>query len=86
MRPSSLHHRVFGTLLHLRLLPALLGLSGPVGCVTEPEVTPIDLRALLGELIDIMDVGFTRAFLSTPYARRLTGGTVYVDGGVHIMA
>ena len=43
-------------------------------------------RALLGELIDIMDVGFTRAFLSTPYARRLTGGTVYVDGGVHIMA
>lgn len=28
---------------------------------------------------------FTCAFLATPYARRLTGSTVYVDGGVHIM-
>ncbi|HEX6735342.1 MAG TPA: enoyl-ACP reductase FabI [Azonexus sp.] len=43
-------------------------------------------RAPLGELVDIMDVGFTCAFLSTPYARRLTGNTVYVDGGVNIMA
>jgi enoyl-[acyl-carrier protein] reductase I len=43
-------------------------------------------RAPLGELVDIMDVGFTCAFLATPYARRLTGSTMYVDGGVHIMA
>jgi enoyl-[acyl-carrier protein] reductase I len=43
-------------------------------------------RAPLGELVDIMDVGFTCAFLATPYARRLTGSTIYVDGGVHIMA
>ena len=43
-------------------------------------------RAPLGELVDIMDVGFTCAFLSTPYARRLSGETLYVDGGVHIMA
>jgi enoyl-[acyl-carrier protein] reductase I len=43
-------------------------------------------RAPLGELVDIMDVGFTCAYLATPYARRLTGGTVYVDGGVNIMA
>jgi enoyl-[acyl-carrier protein] reductase I len=43
-------------------------------------------KAPLGELVDIMDVGFTCAFLATPYARRVTGGTVYVDGGVHIMA
>lgn len=43
-------------------------------------------RAPLGELVDIMDVGYTCAFLATPYARRLTGETVYVDGGVHIMA
>jgi len=43
-------------------------------------------RAPLGELVDIMDVGFTCAFLATPYARRLSGETVYVDGGVHIMA
>jgi enoyl-[acyl-carrier protein] reductase I len=43
-------------------------------------------RAPLGELVDIMDVGFTCAFLATPYARRLSGETLYVDGGVHIMA
>lgn len=43
-------------------------------------------RAPLGELVDIMDVGFTCAFLATPYARRLSGDTLYVDGGVHIMA
>ena len=43
-------------------------------------------RAPLGELVDIMDVGFTCAYLATPYARRLSGETLYVDGGVHIMA
>jgi len=43
-------------------------------------------RAPLGELVDIMDVGFTFAFLATPYARRLSGETLYVDGGVNIMA
>ncbi len=43
-------------------------------------------RAPLGELVDIMDVGFTCAFLATPYARRLTGTTIHVDGGVSIMA
>jgi enoyl-[acyl-carrier protein] reductase I len=43
-------------------------------------------RAPLGELVDIMDVGFTCAFLATPYARRLSGETLYIDGGVHIMA
>lgn len=43
-------------------------------------------RAPLGELIDIMDVGYTCAFLATPLARRLTGETLYVDGGVNIMA
>jgi enoyl-[acyl-carrier protein] reductase I len=42
-------------------------------------------RAPLGELVDIMDVGFTCAFLATPYARRMSGETLYVDGGVHIM-
>jgi len=43
-------------------------------------------RAPLGELVDIMDVGFTCAFLATPYARRMSGETLYVDGGVNIMA
>jgi enoyl-[acyl-carrier protein] reductase I len=43
-------------------------------------------RAPVGELVDIMDVGFACAFLATDYARRITGDTVYVDGGVNIMA
>ncbi|WP_410498607.1 enoyl-ACP reductase FabI [Chitinibacter sp. S2-10] len=43
-------------------------------------------RAPLGELVDILDVGYTCAYLATPYARRLTGETIYVDGGVNIMA
>jgi len=43
-------------------------------------------RAPLGELVDIMDVGYTCAFLATPYARRLSGSTLYVDGGVNIVA
>jgi enoyl-[acyl-carrier protein] reductase I len=43
-------------------------------------------RAPLGELVDIMDVGFTCAFLATPFGRRLSGETLYVDGGVNIMA
>ncbi len=42
-------------------------------------------KAPLGELIDIMDVGWTCAYLATPYAHRVTGGTVYVDGGANII-
>ena len=42
-------------------------------------------RSPFGELVDIMDVGFHCAFLATPYGRRVTGGVVYVDGGVNIM-
>ena len=49
-------------------------------------LTEAEERAPLGELVDIMDVGFTCAFLATPYARRLSGSTLYVDGGVNIMA
>ena len=43
-------------------------------------------RAPVGDLVDIMDVGFTCAYLATPYARRITGETMYVDAGVNIMA
>ena len=42
-------------------------------------------RAPLGELVDIMDVGFACAYLATPFARHLTGEILYVDGGVNIM-
>ena len=43
-------------------------------------------RAPIGELVDIDDVGMATAYLATPYARRITGTTLYVDGGVDIMA
>ncbi|MGO9774006.1 MAG: enoyl-ACP reductase FabI [Roseiarcus sp.] len=43
-------------------------------------------KAPLGELIDIMDVGWTCAYLATPFAQRLTGGTVYVGSGANIVA
>ena len=43
-------------------------------------------RAPVGELVDIMDVGYVCAYLATRYARRLSGATAYVDGGVNIMA
>jgi enoyl-[acyl-carrier protein] reductase I len=42
-------------------------------------------RAPLGELIEITDVGYSVAYLATPYARRVTGSTLYVDGGLNIM-
>jgi len=42
-------------------------------------------RAPVGELVEIDDVGFACAYLATPYARRMTGQTLYVDGGVNIM-
>ena len=43
-------------------------------------------KAPLGELVDIMDVGYTCAYLATPFAHRITGCTVYVDGGANIVA
>ncbi len=42
-------------------------------------------RAPGQEVVDIDDVGYTVAFLATPYARRVTGSTVYVDAGLNIM-
>jgi len=49
-------------------------------------LTEAEYRAPMGELADIMDVGRACAFLATPYARHLSGDTIYVDGGVNIMA
>ena len=43
-------------------------------------------KAPLGELVDIMDVGYACAYLATPFARRMTGGLVYVDGGANLIA
>lgn len=43
-------------------------------------------RAPIGELVDIDDVGMATAYLTTQYAKRITGSTVYIDAGLNIMA
>lgn len=43
-------------------------------------------RAPVGEPVDIDDVGMATAYLATPYARRITGSTAYIDAGLNIMA
>ena len=43
-------------------------------------------KAPLGELVDIMDVGYACAYLATPFARRITGEVVYIDGGANLIA
>jgi len=43
-------------------------------------------RAPVGELVDIDDVGMATAYLATPYARRITGSTAFVDARLNIMA
>jgi enoyl-[acyl-carrier protein] reductase I len=43
-------------------------------------------KAPIGELVDIEDVGFACAYLATDFARRITGGTIYVDGGTNVVA
>jgi len=43
-------------------------------------------HAPLGQLVDIDDVGAACAYLATDFARRITGGTIYIDGGANIVA
>lgn len=66
---------------------------GPLKTRTASGLKDFDLllaeamqRAPIGELVDIDDVGLTAAYLATPYAAHLTGMTVYVDGGLSLMA
>jgi enoyl-[acyl-carrier protein] reductase I len=42
-------------------------------------------RAPERRLVSIEDVGAATAFLATDYAKLITGETVYVDGGYHIL-
>ena len=42
-------------------------------------------RSPLHELVDIEDVGAAVAYLATDYAKRITGGTIYIDGGANII-
>jgi enoyl-[acyl-carrier protein] reductase I len=42
-------------------------------------------RAPARRLVDIEDVGAATAVLATDYAKLITGETVYVDGGYHVL-
>jgi enoyl-[acyl-carrier protein] reductase I len=42
-------------------------------------------RAPARRLVTIEDVGFATAGLATDAARLITGDTIYIDGGYHIM-
>jgi enoyl-[acyl-carrier protein] reductase I len=48
-------------------------------------VTSASHRAPAGEMAGIEDVGYATAMLAVDGARLLTGATIYVDGGAHIM-
>jgi len=41
-------------------------------------------RAAEHDVVDILDIGAATAFLCSPFAKLITGGTVYVDGGYNI--
>jgi enoyl-[acyl-carrier protein] reductase I len=43
-------------------------------------------RSPLHQLVDVEDVGSACAYLASDYARRITGGTIYIDGGASIVA
>jgi enoyl-[acyl-carrier protein] reductase I len=43
-------------------------------------------RAPAGRLVSIEDVGIACAGLATEGARLITGDTLYVDGGLHVLA
>src|SRR3954447_15127263 len=43
-------------------------------------------RSPLQDLVDIDDVGSACAYLASSYAHRITGGTIYIDGGANIIA
>jgi enoyl-[acyl-carrier protein] reductase I len=53
-------------------------------CITTSRGSPKQ-RAPAGSLVTIEDVGIATAVLAHDAARLITGETLYVDGGYHIM-
>jgi enoyl-[acyl-carrier protein] reductase I len=65
---------------------------GPIKTRAASGITNFDAlmeqaasRAPAGRLVTIEDVGAATAVLATDYAKLITGETVYVDGGYHIL-
>jgi enoyl-[acyl-carrier protein] reductase I len=43
-------------------------------------------KAPARSLVSIEDVGMATAFLASNYAKLVTGDTIYVDGGYHVVS
>ena len=59
---------------------AASGLAGFDELLSEAEH-----RAPEHETVDVLDVGAATAFLCSPFAKLITGGTIYVDGGYNVL-
>lgn len=46
----------------------------------------VSARAPVRRLVTIEEIGTTCVFLASPYAAAMTGETLYIDGGYHILA
>jgi len=49
-------------------------------------MTRVSARAPVRRLVTIEEVGAACVFLTSPYAAAMTGETLYIDGGYHILA
>jgi enoyl-[acyl-carrier protein] reductase I len=46
----------------------------------------VSTRAPVRRLVTIEEVGAACVFLASPYGAAMTGETLYIDGGFHILA
>ena len=65
---------------------------GPLATRAASGITDFDqlmervaTRAPVRRLVTIEEVGATCAFLASPYATAMTGETLFIDGGYHIL-
>ena len=65
---------------------------GPLATRAASEISDFDdlmgrvaSRAPARRLVTIAEVGAACAFLASPYAIGMTGETIYIDGGYHIL-
>jgi len=65
---------------------------GPLATRAASGITDFDQlmarvasRAPARRLVTIEEVGATCAFLASPYATAMTGETLFIDGGYHIL-
>jgi enoyl-[acyl-carrier protein] reductase I len=70
----------------IRVTPFRPGLKTRAAHLISRECSTMRWSAPLHELVDIEDVGSACAYLASDYARRITGGTIYIDGGANIVA